>query len=120
MAKVKIFVVREYCGAIQYIGCNKQDAIDAALEYEAIFSFERWVEDWMMEQRGKDILGLLDEAEPKVLLRDKYFEYIEKGLDDREFEDFEAYDVEIPVEALLKTDKLAPEVLVMITNIFKS
>ena len=31
MAKVKIFVVIENYGGIQYIGCNRQDAIDEAI-----------------------------------------------------------------------------------------
>ena len=120
MAKVKIFVVSDRCGRIQYIGCNKQDAIDEARDWEIIPSFEEWVDDWMAERSGEDLLDLLDETEPKVLLRDEYFESIEKGLDGEEFAGFEAYEVDIPVEALLKTDRLTPEVLVMITNIFKS
>lgn len=120
MAKVKIFVVSDRCGSIQYIGCNKQDAIDEAIDLAIIPSFEEWVGDWMMERSGEDLLDLLDETEPKVLLRDEYFDVLEQGIDCCEFSGFEAYEVDIPVEALLKTDRLTPEVLVMITNIFKS
>ena len=120
MAKVKIFVVSDRYGTIQYIGCNKQDAIDEAIDWEIIPSFEEWTGDWMDDHSGEDLLGLLDEVEPKVLLRDKYFECIEEGLNGGEFSGLEAYDVDIPMEALLKTDRITPEVLVMITNIFKS
>ena len=120
MAKVEIFVVRDCYGDIQYIGCDKQDAIDEAMELGIIPSFEEWVGNWMDEHSGEDLLDLLDETEPKVLLRDEYFESIEKGLDGEEFAGFEAYKIDIPMAAILKTDKLTPEALVMITNIFKA
>ena len=118
MAKVKIFVVQDNCGSIQYIGCNKLDAIDEAVDWDVIPTFEDWVGRWMMDNEADDLLDLLDEREPKVILRDKYFDTIEENLEANEYDGFETYEVDIPLDAVEFGKELPPEILAVVINIF--
>ena len=118
MAKVKIFVVQDYCGSIEYIGCNREEAIEEAIDQDVIPPFDRWVDNWMSENVGEDLLDLLDEKEPKVILRDQYFEDIEENLEANEYEGFETYEVDIPLDAIEFGKELPPEILAVVINIF--
>lgn len=118
MAKVKIFVVTDNCGSIQYIGCNKQDAIDEAIDWDILPSFEDWVDKWMDNNDSEDLLDLLDEREPKVILRDQYFESIEEDIENNEYEGFEIHEVDIPLDAIKFGTELSPEILAVVINIF--
>lgn len=118
MAKVKIFVVTDNCGSIQYIGCNKQDAIDEAVDWDVIPSFEDWVDRWMSNNVSEDLLDLLDEREPKVSLRNQYFEDIEENLEANEYDGFEIHEVDIPLDAVEFGKELPPEILAVVINIF--
>ena len=118
MAKVKIFVVQDYCGSIMYIGCSRDEAIEEAIDQDIIPSFDKWADNWMSDHEGEDLLNLLDEKEPKVLLRDEYFESIEKDIEDNEYEGFEIYEVDIPFDAVDFDTELSPEILAVVINIF--
>lgn len=118
MAKVKIFVVTDNCGSIEYIGCNKQDAIDEAIDWDVLPSFEDWVDKWMINNEGVDLLELLDKREPKVALRDQYFESIEEDIENNEYEGFEIHEVDIPLDAVNFGKELSPEILAVVINIF--
>lgn len=118
MAKVKIFVVSDGFGNVDYIGCNRQDAIDEAIDQDIIPKFEDWVDRWMRDNEGEDLLDLLNEGEPKVILRDKYFESIEEDIEDDEFEGFAIYEVDIPLGAIDFGKELPPEILAVVINIF--
>lgn len=118
MAKVKIFVVQDYCGSIEYIGCDKEVAIGRAIELEIIPSFEDWVENWMRDSDSEDLLDLLEEREPKVMLRETYFEEIKQNIADNEYDGFEIYEVDIPLDAVEFGKELPPEILAVVINIF--
>lgn len=118
MAKVKIFVVIEPYGGIAYIGCSRQDAIDEAIDRDIIPSFEEWVDGWMADKEGVDLLDLLDEREPKVALREAYADSIEENIRDGEYEGFETYEVDIPLDAVEFGKELPPEILAVVINIF--
>jgi hypothetical protein len=118
MAKVKIFVVIDYYGSIDYIGCSRDEAIDEAIDQDIIPSFDKWVDNWMSDNEGEDLLDLLDEREPKVALREKYSEDIEKNIKDNEYEGFEIYEVDIPLDAVEFGKELPPEILAVVINIF--
>jgi hypothetical protein len=118
MAKVKIFVVTDHYGSIQYIGCKRQDAIDEAIEWDIIPNFEGWVDEWMSNNEGVDLLELLDKKEPKVALRDQYFESIEEDIENNEYQGFEIYEVDIPLDAVEFGKELPPEILAVVINIF--
>ena len=118
MAKVKIFVVTENYGGIQYIGCNRQGAIDEAIDLDIIPTFEMWVDRWMANNEGVDLLELLDEREPKVALREAYADSIEENIRDGEYEGFETYEVDIPLDAVEFGKELPPEILAVVINIF--
>ena len=100
MVKVKIFVVTDSCDDIQYIGCNRQDAIDEAIDWDIIPRFEDWVDEWMTNNEGVDLLELLDKIEPKENLRNQYFADIEENIESNEYDNFKIYDVDIPLEAI--------------------
>lgn len=118
MAKVKIFVIQSYHGSIEYIGCNRQDAIDEAIDQDIIPTFEEWVDGWMAGKEGVDLLELLDEREPKVALREAYDDDIEENIRDGEYEGFEIYEVDIPLDAVEFGKELPPEILAVVINIF--
>lgn len=114
MVKVKIFVVRDCCNNIAYIGCNKDEAIKKAIEWDNLPSFEGWVDDWMCDKEGCDLLDLLDKKEPKRVLRDRYKEDIENN----RYAGFKTYEVDVPLNAIDFGTELSPEVLAIIVNIF--
>lgn len=118
MAKVKIFVVTERYGSIEYIGCSRRDAIDEAINQDIIPTFEGWVDAWMSNNEGVDLLELLDEREPKVALREAYADSIEEGIRDGEYDGFETYEVDIPLDAVEFGKELPPEILAVVINIF--
>ena len=118
MAKVKIFVVQDNYGNIQYIGCKRQDAIDEAIDWDIIPNFEDWVDKWMMDNDGVNLLKLLDEREPKVALREAYVDTIEENIDNGEYDGFETYEVDIPLDAINFGKELPPEILAVVINIF--
>lgn len=118
MAKVKIFVVTDYCGSIQYIGCNKQDAINEAIDWDVIPTFEDWANNWMNNNDSEDLLDLLGEREPKVVFHKQYFEDIEENIENNEYEGFEIREVDIPLDAVNFGKELSPEILAVVINIF--
>lgn len=118
MAKVKIFVVQDRYGSIEYIGCNRQNAIDEAIIQDIIPNFEDWVDNWMDDNVGSDLLELLDEREPKIVLREAYADSIEEGIENNEYDGFEIYEVDIPLDAVEFNTELSPEILAVIINIF--
>lgn len=118
MAKVKIFVVIENYGGIAYIGCSKDEAIEEAIDQDIVPSFDRWVDDWMRDNEGVDLLDLLEEKEPKVALREAYADSIEENIRDGEYEGFETYEVDIPLDAVEFGKELPPEILAVVINIF--
>ena len=118
MAKVKIFVVQDSCGSIQYIGCNRDEAIEEAIDWDIIPKFEDWVDRWMSDNVAEDLLDLLDEREPKAELRDRYFADIEENIESNEYDGFELYEVDIPLDAVEFGKELPPEILAVVINIF--
>lgn len=118
MAKVKIFVIQSYHGSIEYIGCNRQDAIDKAINQDIIPTFEEWVDEWMSDNEGVDLLELLDEREPRLALCEAYEDSIEEGIRDDEYDGFETYEVDIPLDAVEFGTELPPEILAVVINIF--
>lgn len=118
MAKVKIFVIQSYHGSIEYIGCNRQDAIDKAIDQDIIPTFEEWVDEWMSDNEGVDLLELLDERVPRLALCEAYEDSIEEGIRDGEYDGFETYEVDIPLDAVEFGKELPPEILAVVINIF--
>jgi hypothetical protein len=118
MAKVKIFVVIDYYGSIEYIGCSRDEAIEEAIDRDIIPNFEKWADEWMTNNEGEDLLDLLNKKEPKVALRDQYFESIEENIENNEYEGFEIYEVDIPLDAVEFGKELPPEILAVVINIF--
>lgn len=118
MAKVKIFVVVSYYGGIEYIGCSRDEAIEEAIDQDIVPNFEKWVDDWMTNNEGVDLLELLDRKEPKAMLREKYLEDIEENIENNEYEGFETYEVDIPLDAVDFGKELPPEILAVVINIF--
>ena len=117
--KITVFVVRDFYRNIDSIVAHMEDAIKIATELDVLDSFEDFVDNWMLDNSSGDLFDLLDEKNPKDSLYNKWLDDIRNDIENDNCEYIEAFEVDIPFDSL-DLPNLAPEVLVIIANIFKS
>lgn len=117
--KITVFVVKDFYGNVNSIVARMEDAIAKATELEVLDSFEDFVDNWMSDNSADDLFDLLDEKNPKDFLYNEWLDNIRNDIEDGSCEYIEAFEVDIPFDSL-DLPNLAPEVLVLIANIFKS
>ena len=121
MLKAKVYVVYDgYNTDIEYIGCSRLKAIDTAIEMGHAQSFADWLEGYGAEVGGETLLEFLDEPDPKASLFNTYMEDLNYSIDEGDIEGIECYDIDIPLDSLDIANKVSPEVLAVIVNIFNS
>ena len=117
--KITVFVVKDFRDQVDCIVTRVEDAITKAKELDVLMSFEDFVDNWMSDNSAEDLLDLLDEKNPKDFLYNEWLDNIRRDIEDGRCEYIEAFEVDIPFDSL-DLPNLAPEVLVLIANIFKS
>lgn len=69
---------------------------------------------------GENLLEILDEFSPKEILFKAYMEALDCAIEDYDIAGIECYDIDIPLDSLDIANKVSPEVLAVIVNIFNS
>ena len=118
--KITVFVVRDFYNNVDSVVARMEDAIEKATnELGVLQTFEDYVDNWMSDNSAEDLFDLLDEKNPKDFLYGEWRDSIREDIDDGNCEYIETFEVDIPFDSL-DLPNLAPEVLVLIANIFKS
>lgn len=119
MVKVKVFVVTDGYGSVEHVGCDKKAAIEAAVTIGQLKNFEDWIDEVFFDDLDSNaFLDLLDETNPKTLVRDRYYDYLNDAFDDHN--DMGEYNINIPIEAIdpVQFKEIPPAVVASIINIF--
>lgn len=117
MMKICVYAVKDCYGDVQDILADRHEAVAFAIEEGSIPSFESWLNDWMSNNDGADLLEVLELPSPYEAFKSQYESWIDESIDNNDIEGIEKYEVDIPLSAL-DISELSPEIVQIIANIF--